>query len=123
MLLPAPRPQQDEPVRIEELAEVDIGQEPGVARVAGALEAVDWIGLQRIDGRELVDHEHLATRTGDAGELGEHELGAPNVVERPERAREIERCVLEREARRITLRRSSAFAGARSRASARSSGT
>src|SRR5579862_6981699 len=42
-----------EPVRLEQRAQVDLGQEPGVARVAGALEAVEVDRLERVDGSDL----------------------------------------------------------------------
>ena len=122
-LLVLARAEQDEAVRLEELAEVDLGQQAGVARVTGPLEAVDRVRLERVDRRELVDHEHPAARAGDAGELGDHELRPPHVMERPERAGEVERGSVERQARRVALDELRRCAGARSRASSSSSGT
>src|SRR5262249_48610009 len=46
---------QDEPVRVEEAAEIDVGEDPGRRRVARLLEAVQLDRGERVDGSELVD--------------------------------------------------------------------
>jgi len=74
-----------------------------VRRVAGSLEAVDRKRVEGVDRRQLIDHEHPAARSGNPGELGDDEFGPPHVMERPERAGEIEGGILERQARCIGL--------------------
>ena len=94
---------QDETVGLEELPEVALGQQARVTGVAGTLEAVDRDGLERVCGRDLVDHEHPPAETGDPHELGKDELGALDVVKGPERACEIERPVCKRKRGRVPL--------------------
>src|SRR5262245_27505006 len=58
----------DQVVRVEVAADVGIGQEPLVRRIADALEAVELEALDRIHVAELVDEENPAARAGDARE-------------------------------------------------------
>ena len=60
-------------------------------------------GGERVDGRDLVDDEHDPAGTGDANELGQRELGPRNVVERSQRAAEVELAVGERQRRGIAF--------------------
>src|SRR5262249_33555544 len=92
-----PRADELKPVRLEEMAEVGVGQRARVAGVPGLREGVDGERLERIVGPELVDHEHVAAGSRHARELREHELGASDVVERPQRPGEVERRILERQ--------------------------
>ncbi len=92
-----------EPVRLEEVAEVGLRQQPGVRRVPCALEAVDGERLERVGGSDLVDDENAASRPGHPRQLGDHELGTGDVVERPDGRGEVERLRRERQRRRVRL--------------------
>src|SRR6185436_13532003 len=48
------RPDEDEPVGLEEVAKVGVGKRPGVRRIACALEAIELERRQRIDRRDLI---------------------------------------------------------------------
>src|SRR5256885_15151952 len=75
-----------EPIRLEELPQVDLRKNAGVTRVARALEAVEGKPGERVGRSDLVDDEDTAARTRDAHELGEDELRPRDVMKRPERA-------------------------------------
>ncbi len=90
-------------VRLEELAQVALRQEPGVPGVAGALEAVERERLQRVGGRDLVDDEDAAAVPNHADELGQQTFGPGDVMERAERAAEVELAVAERKRQCVGL--------------------
>src|SRR5262249_31062419 len=77
-------PANDEPVRLEQRADVDVGQEPRVRRVAYPLELVELDRRERVDRSDLVDDEHLAAESGHARELGDDKLWTQDVVQRAE---------------------------------------
>ena len=58
---------------------------------------------ERVDRRDLVDDEHAPAGDDDARELGDHQLGPRDVVQRPQRADEVERAELEGQLRRVAL--------------------
>ena len=74
-----------------------------MAGVAGPFEPVDGDGVERVDGRKLVDHEHPAAQPCDAHELSQHELGSRDVMQGAQRAGEVEFAVRVREPSRIGL--------------------
>ena len=80
------RAEQHEAVRLEERAEVAVGEQARVRRVALALEAVELDRRERVERRELVDHEDAAARPRHTRHLREHELGPRDVVKRPPRS-------------------------------------
>jgi hypothetical protein len=65
---------EDEAVRLEEAAQVDVGEDARRRWVAGALKAIELDRRERVDGRELIDDEHRAARPQHPVHLGEHEL-------------------------------------------------
>lgn len=94
---------EDELVRLEELAQIGLRQDAGVTGIAGALEAVQSERGEGVGGGDLVGDEEAAARTRYSHQLGEHELGPRHVMKRPERAREIERGVVERQVLGVAL--------------------
>ena len=92
-----------EPIRLEELPQVDLRKNAGVTRIARALEAVEGERGERVGRSDLVDDEEAPARARDAHELGENELRPRDVMERPERAREIEGAVVERQMLGVAL--------------------
>src|SRR4051794_13409979 len=95
--------EQHEAVRLEQVTQVDVRKQATVRRVTCALEGVQLMRGDRVDGRDLVDHEDATAGPRDANELGDHELRPRNVVESAERPRQVERRRLERELRRVAL--------------------
>ena len=85
-----PLPEEGEAPRLEQVAEVDFGQEAGVTLVPGPLEAVDGEGLEGVDGRDLIDDENPPAEPGHAAELRDDELGPVDVMQCSQRAGEIE---------------------------------
>src|SRR5581483_3536241 len=67
------------------------------------LEAVEGKRGERVGRSDLVDDEETPARARDAHELGENELRPRDVMERPERAREIEGAVVERQMLGVAL--------------------
>src|SRR4051812_26604594 len=94
---------QDEAVRLEQVAEVDVGKGPRVRRVTRLLEAVEVERGEWIDRRNLIVDEHMTPRHGDPHELGDRRLRMGNVMQHAPCAGEIERAGLERKVRRIAL--------------------
>ena len=84
-------PLDDEAVRLEQRADVDVGEEPRVRGVARPLEAVELDGDERVARRDLVDHQHASARARHPGELGDEELRAAHVVEGARAPRDVER--------------------------------
>src|SRR5207247_752486 len=74
------RAPEHEAVRVEERAEVDVGEDACRRRVACALEAVQLERDERVDRSDLVDDEQRPAGPADAHELREHELGPRDVV-------------------------------------------
>ena len=99
----AARPHEDEVVRFEQRTEISVGQQPRVRAVAGALEAVELDRAERIDGRELIDHEYPSSRTRHACHLRQHELRPRDVMENGALAYEVELPDAERHPRRVAL--------------------
>ena len=97
------RADQHQRVRLEERAEVAVGEQPGVRRIACALEAVELERVERIDWRQLVDHEQASARPGGSRHLREHELGPRDVVEHGALADEVERAGLDVEVGDVSL--------------------
>ena len=94
---------EDEVVRVEEPADVRLRQEPLVARIAQALEAVLLEAPERVDRAELIRDEDAAAGPCDAGQLRDGELGPPHVVQEPKAARDVEAPITERERRHLAL--------------------
>ena len=97
------RSHQDEPVRLEELPEIDVGKRARVRGIARALEAVQRERLQRVGRRDLIVDEDAPSGSRDARKLGEGALWVRDVVQRPARAREVEGAGVERQIRRVPL--------------------
>ena len=72
-------------------------------RIARALEAVELDRVQRIDRRQLVDHEQASARPGGSRHLREHDLGPRDVVEHGALADEVERAGLDVEVGDVSL--------------------
>ena len=79
------------------MSQVALGQQPGVAGVAGPLEPVDGERVEWVDGRNLVDHQRPPADPGHANELDDDELRSRHVMKRAKRPREIELAVRERQ--------------------------
>src|SRR5947207_2815073 len=90
-----------EPVRLEEMTEIDVRQQAGVRRVPCAFEAIDLERGERVDGRDLILDHDRAAQPRDADELRDDELGPRDVVQRAPRHGEVEREGLERQRRRV----------------------
>jgi hypothetical protein len=97
------RADEHQAVRLEERAEIAVGEQPRMRGVAGALEAVELERDERVDRRELIDHEQAAAAARHARHLGEHELGAVDVVQHCTLADEVERLSREAEVRDVAL--------------------
>ena len=82
--------QQHEVVRVEVSADVAVGQEALVRRVAQPLEPVHLQAPQRVDRAELIGDEDASPEPGHAGELRHGELGTADVVEDPDAGRDVE---------------------------------
>ena len=82
---------QDEVVRIEEAAQIGVGEDARRRRIAGALELRQLDRCERVDRRDLVDDEDGPAGARDAHELGDEQLGPARVVQRAQRPGEIER--------------------------------
>src|SRR5579862_1326968 len=85
---------QYEVVRVEQAAQVDVGEYTRSRRVTRALERVELDRGKRVTRCQLVDDEHRAARPKDAGHLRDHELRPHDVVERTCADDEIERSAL-----------------------------
>jgi hypothetical protein len=90
-----------QPTSTSNEADVRVGEEPRVGRIAGTLEAVPLEAGDRIDVAELVGEQDPAATASDSGELGDDELRTADVVEDPQTAHEVEVAVGERERLRV----------------------
>jgi hypothetical protein len=77
--------QQPQAVRVEEPAQVGIGEDARRRRVACVLEARQVERDQRIRRRELIDDEDRSARARDACELRDEQLRPRRVVQRAQR--------------------------------------
>ena len=91
-----------EVVGVEVAADVRVGEQPRVRRVARALEAVELEAPRRVDVAELVGEQDPPAGPGDARDLGHDELRPADVVEHAQAADEVEVPVRERKRLRVS---------------------
>ena len=83
-------------------AQVAVCEHSGRRRVASALEAIELERGERIDRRDLVDHENRRAGPRDPRKLRHDQLGPPGVVQRAQRSYDVELERIERQVLGVT---------------------
>ena len=86
-----------QPAGSEDLPQLRLGEQAHVRRIARRLEPVERRSVPGVIGCELVDNQDTASGPSHARELGDDAIRPRDVMERPVRAREVERGVGKRE--------------------------